>query len=192
MSSTSVPKTSSGAPGCSCEEKFILASAFPRRQELLKTLITQFEVMPSDIDEACLNGETPVKYVRRMAGEKARAVIEGSASLHSGQCWVLAADTSVILGDVILGKPENAEEARWMLRQLQGRRHEVLTGICLLNPGRAIDKVEAIRTGVWMKKISNAEVENYIGTGEPFERGDDGSIAYQQRHRDKNKICREG
>ena len=170
MSSMVVPKNGSKLLGRPLGEKFILASASPRRQELLRRLILEFEVIPSDINEACLDDETPAKYVSRIAGEKARAVIGNAAVPERAHCWVLAADTSVILDEVILGKPEDAEQARWMLTQLQGRQHEVLTGICLLNPARAIDMVETIRTEVWMKALSPVEVESYIGTGEPFDK----------------------
>ena len=139
-------------------EKLILASGSPRRIELLKQIIKEFVVIPSNIKENCMKNEDPHAYVQRVSKEKAESILE-SAGLRERDCWVLAADTVVVLGHNILGKPRDPDHARWMLDQLQGRRHEVVTGICLLNPKEEVCCLEAVQTRVWMRKIEQEEIE---------------------------------
>jgi septum formation protein len=76
----------------------------------------------------------------------------------------------VVLGEAVLGKPEDEAHARWMLEQLQDRRHEVITGICLLNRKQAVCRLEEVRTQVWMRRIEPEEMDAYIRTGEPFDK----------------------
>lgn len=116
-----------------------------------------------------LPGETPEAYVRRVAGEKARAV---RAALGE---TVLGADTTVVAGGEILGKPTCAEDARRMLALLSGRRHEVLTGICLKHGGELV--VDHAVTSVWFAELSQNEVEEYVASGEPMDKA--GAYAIQ-------------
>lgn len=147
-------------------ERVILASASPRRLELLQAAGFAVEVAPVNVDEAQLRGEQPEAYVLRLARAKAAAVA-GDA--------VLGADTTVVLDDEVLGKPRDAAEAADMLRRLAGRTHEVLTGFCLRRGKREIAGIE--RTCVWMAKLSEAEIAAYVASGEPMDKA--GAYAIQ-------------
>lgn len=151
--------------------RLILASASPRRRELLGQLGVAFEVVPADVDETPRGDEPPREYVGRVAREKAQAV----AARHPGTL-VLAADTSVVLGRRILGKPGSFEEAMEMLGALSGRTHEVLTAVALAGTFEALH-VEA--TSVTMRSPSEAELAWYVGTGEPMDKA--GAYAIQGR-----------
>ena len=151
------------------ETELILASGSPRRAQLLGEMVRSFRILPSDVDETQDEGETPNAFVVRVSREKAESVADGLQP-SGGGTWVLAGDTIVVLGEAVLGKPEGKEHARRMLEQLQDRRHEVITGICLLNREQAVCCLEAVRTQVWMRKIDPEEVEAYIRTGEPFDK----------------------
>src|SRR2546430_10469768 len=105
----------------------VLASASPRRQELLRNAGISFTVQPADINEAPLAGESPVHCAERLAREKALAV-----SQKNPEQFVLGADTIVLVDEVILGKPRDAEDATRMLRMLSGRTHAVITGVCVV------------------------------------------------------------
>jgi septum formation protein len=152
------------------QTRLVLASASPRRRELLGQLGLSFEVSAADIDETPRPGEAATAYVLRLAQEKARAV----TARHPG-AWVLAADTTVALGDELLGKPRDASEARGMLGRLSGRTHEVHTGVALAGPGGEHSTV--VRTRVTFRSLSLGEVEWYVGTGEPLDKA--GSYAVQ-------------
>ncbi|HEU4709898.1 MAG TPA: Maf family protein [Methylophilaceae bacterium] len=145
-----------------------LASRSPRRAELLQQMGIRFSVLPSDIDESQLPDELPAAYVMRLARSKAEVCRD---SLDSGEqpfLPVLAADTTVSVDGVILGKPVDADEARSMLRQMSGRWHEVLTGLAVATQGT----VEALLnvTRVQMAELTPAEIEAYIASGEPFDK----------------------
>jgi nucleoside triphosphate pyrophosphatase len=155
----------------------ILASASPRRQELLRSAGIRFTVRPADIDERPRAGEAAQECAERLAGEKALAVFQGHR-----QSWVLGADTIVVVDDMILGKPRDAVEAARMLRQLSGRTHAVITGVCLVGPA-AIGSVASSQlpaasetqtasetTLVTMGEISDDEIHDYIATGEPMDK----------------------
>jgi septum formation protein len=146
----------------------ILASASPRRADLLRAAGFAFEVKPAHVDERVTAGETPAAYVARLAAEKAEAV----AAQAPGRV-VLAADTTVVIDEAILGKPEDARSAGAMLRRLSGRTHEVLTGVCLV-AGRAGGPapVQALvaRTSVTFAALGPAEIDWYVGTGEPMDK----------------------
>jgi septum formation protein len=116
----------------------VLASASPRRAELLAAAGFDFEVETADVDETPRAGETPEAYVRRLAAEKARAV-----AARRPERLVLGADTTVVVDGDLLGKPAGAAEARAMLTRLQGRAHQVLTGVALVS--RPWSRVEARR-----------------------------------------------
>jgi len=149
--------------------ELILASGSPRMAQLLGEMVRSFRILPSDVDEDRDEGETPGAYVVRVSREKAESVADGLEPRTGGR-WVLAGDTIVVLEEAVLGKPEDGDHARRMLEQLQGRRHEVITGICLLNRKRAVCCLEAVRTQVWMRRIEPEEMDAYIRTGEPFDK----------------------
>ena len=139
----------------------VLASASPRRRQLLAQFGFPFEVRPAHIDETPRPGEQPTGYVERVAREKAVAVA------RPGEL-VIAADTTVDLAGEIFGKPEDDDDARRMLRRLSGRDHEVHTGIAVAVDGRLVSTVET--TVVSMATISEAQIDWYVATGEPADK----------------------
>ncbi|MBI1356557.1 MAG: septum formation inhibitor Maf [Acidobacteria bacterium] len=139
----------------------VLASASPRRREILQTAGIAFQVRPADVDESVEASETPEQYVERLAETKARAV------WRAGEV-TLGADTTVVVDGRILAKPEDAEEATAMLEMLSGRTHEVLTGYCLYDGSTARTGVE--RTLVRFLPLSAAEIAAYVASGEPFDK----------------------
>lgn len=142
----------------------ILASASPRRRELLAKAGIEFLVDASNVPEAPTDNESPTEFVQRVAVEKAEAV----APRHPG-CLVLAADTVVVVDGVIFGKPNDRADARRMLLTLSGRSHVVLTGVALLDGGgRLQGHVE--ESQVEFRKLSANEVEAYLDGGEPFDK----------------------
>ena len=149
--------------------RLILASASPRRRELLAQAGYLFTVEAADIDESLREGESPPDYVRRLAEEKARAIL----SRHTDQTdqtdlIVLGADTTVVLEGKILGKPADAADARNMLRRLSGRTHQVLTGIAAATSAGVTSAVES--TDVTFSGISEAELDLYCATSEPLDK----------------------
>jgi len=147
----------------------VLASASPRRAEILRAAGIPFTVRPATIEEIRDWDETPESYVRRLARSKAEAI-----SFHSEEL-VLAADTTVAVDGSVLEKPGDAADARRMLSMLQGRWHEVLTGICLLNRARHIADCETTR--VRFASLSPQEIDDYVATGEPMDKA--GAYAIQ-------------
>lgn len=147
----------------------VLASRSPRRQEILERAGFQFVIRPADVDESPLADEDPIEHVRRLAREKAMAVDCGEGET------VLGADTVVVAGGEILGKPRDAGDAARMLRTLSGRDHQVLTGICLRTARRQVVDLEATR--VWFRPLGEDEVEAYISSGEPMDKA--GAYAIQ-------------
>jgi septum formation protein len=143
--------------------KLVLASRSPRRAELLAAAGFEFTVRAADIDETPRDGEDPFSYVVGIAAEKAYAVPVNDDEI------VLAADTTVVLDGQIMGKPKNAADAARMLRALAGKRHEVITAICLRRSG---DKVETdvSRTYVWFAPMSDSEIADYVASGEPMDK----------------------
>ena len=142
----------------------ILASASPRRRELLEQLGVGYDCRPADIDETPLAGEKPADYVRRMAREKARSIATGG---ESGSV-VLAADTTVVLDDDVMGKPRDHFHGLAMLARLSGRSHSVLTAVCLLGP-RGED-CELVETRVEFQQLSREVCEAYLATDEPWDK----------------------
>jgi septum formation protein len=167
----------------------VLASASPRRQELLRNAGMPFTVQPADIDETPRPGEPPRDCAERLAREKALAV----AAMRP-QDYVLGADTIVVIDDAILGKPRDSADAARMLRLLSGRTHSVITGVCVVKPvasgqwpvgsdaqpvrteNREL-KTASASTLVTMCEISDAEIRDYIATGEPMDKA--GAYAIQ-------------
>ncbi|MQA30309.1 MAG: septum formation inhibitor Maf [Luteitalea sp.] len=146
--------------------RLILASASPRRAELLAQAGYLFETCAADIDERVRRGEPPDAYVRRLASEKSAAVAASSATddADRGDVLVLAADTAVVVGGKILGKPGDDRQAAAMLRRLAGRHHEVLSGVSLRRGATETGRVE--KTTVWMTPLSADELAWYVSTGE--------------------------
>ncbi len=138
--------------------RLILASASPRRAELLRAAGFDFQVSPADVDEAARPAESPEQYVRRLAAEKSAAVGP------SPDAVVLGADTAVVLDGDILSKPLDDQEAAGMLRRLSGRRHDVLTGISLRAGARELGRVE--RTAVYFETLTERDVAWYVASGE--------------------------
>jgi septum formation protein len=160
----------------------ILASASPRRQELLRNAGIRFTVKPADIDEAPLAGESPRDCAERLAREKALAIFRSEP-----ESYVLGADTIVVVDEAMLGKPRDAEDAARMLRLLSGRTHAVITGVCLVGPVASgqwsvASKTENPRsvsesTLVTMCALSEDEIRDYVATGEPMDKA--GAYAIQ-------------
>lgn len=151
----------------------ILASNSPRRRQLLSLTGWTFAIRPVDIDERPQPGEPPADYVRRLAESKARAAGEQA---RPGEI-ILAADTTVADGDEILGKPSGAAEARQMLRRLGGRRHSVFTAIGVSDFHNQHTLVDVCQTRVWMRSYTENEIEDYIASGDPFDKA--GAYAIQ-------------
>lgn len=146
--------------------RLVLASASPRRAELLRAAGFSFETRPVDVDESVRAGESPETYVRRLASEKSAAAFEAatSASTTDGPPMVLGADTAVIVGRDILGKPRDDREAVDMLRRLSGRWHEVMTGLSLRTGDKEIGAVE--RTAVQFNPLTEGDIAWYVASGE--------------------------
>ncbi len=150
----------------------ILASASPRRQQLLRNAAIPFEVQPADIDETPLAGESPRDCAERLAREKAITV-----SRKRPKAYILGADTIVVIGETILGKPRDAADAARMLRLLSGRTHEVITGVCLVDPVAGDAEQASETTRVTVREIPDDEIRDYVATGEPMDKA--GAYAIQ-------------
>lgn len=156
-------------------EKLLLASASPRRAEILRAVAWPFEACPVNIDETPRPSENPVAYVERLAREKA----EAAAGQYAAGV-VLGADTIVVAGGEMLGKPRDEEDARRMLRTLSDRWHDVLTGVAMLRIGESgARRVAHQTTRVRFSAISDEEIDWYVSTGEPLDKA--GAYAVQGR-----------
>ena len=144
--------------------EIVLASASPRRLELLERLGVDPTVLPPDIDETPMANETADAYVARLAVAKAAAVAAGL----TGDALVIAADTTVEIDGEILAKPVDAADAAAMLRRLSGRRHRVFTGVAVRRGGDV--RSEVVSTGVRFAALTAADIDWYLGTGEPFDK----------------------
>jgi len=152
----------------------ILASASPRRRELLAQIGLIFSVVPSSADESVLPGETPKEHVIRLSVAKAMEVAQRND--QPGR-WFIGSDTVVVRDNVILGKPVDHDDARKMLSSLSGRSHRVVSGYTVYD--RSTGKIikGAVETKVFFKNLTSAEIEGYIATGEPFDKA--GAYAIQ-------------
>jgi len=137
--------------------RLILASASPRRAELLRAAGYEFEIIVADVDERARDGETPDIYVRRLAAEK-------SAAVQAADMIILGADTTVVVDGEILGKPRDDDEAAAMLRRLAGRRHDVLTGVSVRYGAHEVGRVES--TAVWFSALTKEDIAWYLASGE--------------------------
>jgi len=141
--------------------RLVLASASPRRQEILYAAGVPFVVRPANVDETPIAGESPEAFVQRLAEAKAQDV-------RRNHEHVLGADTVVVIDEAVLGKPADIEDAQRMLRSLSGRTHRVLTGICLLHGDQVQQAVE--ETTVYFRELDEQEIADYVATGEPMDK----------------------
>jgi len=156
----------------------VLASASPRRQELLINAGIEFVVRPANIPEVRLPHESPKGFAERMAQEKARTIrnnVEAAHPRNRNSLAVLGADTVVVIGNEVLGKPTNSGDAARMLRLLSGREHSVITGVCL--SGETFEDVRSETTIVYFGELSESDIKSYIKTGEPMDKA--GAYAIQ-------------
>jgi septum formation protein len=155
--------------------KLILASASPRRAEILAAAGIPFEIRASKTDESRLPGESPEKMVERLARAKAEAVVREDNS--DGPRIILGADTVVVVDDKILGKPGNAADASEMLMKLRGREHRVITGFAVVRAEDQDILSGHETTRVWFSDMTDAEVDAYVATNEPLDKA--GAYAIQ-------------
>lgn len=143
----------------------ILASASPRRKELLRQAGLKFKTIPAHVNEDYINGENPRQHVRRLAQDKTLAVAH-----KYPESLVLGADTIVVIDGLILGKPKNKTQARQMLARLSDREHKVFTGFALAHTASGIARTKVIQSAVRFKPISAEEMEWYISCDEPYDK----------------------
>ena len=141
--------------------RVVLASASPRRQELLRLVGIEHEVRPANIDESYLAGETPREHAERLARGKASA-------LEIPDAVTIGSDTIVVVDGDVLGKPRDRDDARQMLRRLSGRSHVVMTGVAVRWRGEVRSGLEEV--GVTFRALTDDEIDAYIATGEPMDK----------------------
>ena len=146
-------------------KRIILASSSPRRKELLEQIGLQFEVAPSNHDEEITSASEPHETARKLSLGKAR-----SAARKHRNALIIAADTFVVFGDRILGKPHSNAEAREMLRALNGQAHSVITGFTILDTETGKVLSRSVETRVHMRKLTLREIEDYVRTKEPLDK----------------------
>jgi septum formation protein len=154
--------------------RIVLASASPRRRELLEQIGLQFEVEPTDYDEETTSASEPHETARELSLGKAR-----TAAQKHRDVLIIAADTFVVLGDRILGKPHTNGEAREMLRALNGQTHSVITGFTVLDTETGKELSKSVETRVCMRRSTLKEIESYVRTKEPLDKA--GGYAIQGR-----------
>jgi septum formation protein len=152
--------------------KFILASQSPRRRELLESIGLSFDVIPSDVPEVREAGESPEEYVARLSRDKAAAI----AAKHD-DTWIIAADTTVLLGDELLEKPVDDADARRMLATIAGKTHIVYSGVTLQNAARGWRDTRVAESEVRMLPLDERDIAWYVSTGEPRDKA--GAYAVQ-------------
>ena len=153
--------------------ELILASASPRRQELLRAACIPFTVKPAHVLEEHRAGESPVAYSTRLARDKAGTV--WNAITQDAKAFVLGADTIVVVDEHILEKPINLDDAARMLRMISGRAHQVITSVCLI--GEGVEDVRSETTTVYVNAISDRDIAEYVASGEPMDKA--GAYAIQ-------------
>jgi len=159
------------------EKKLILASSSPRRQELIQSLRLPYEIRVSDVNEDTEPGLTPVEIVEQLSGRKASAVCEMFKGELPKEGVVIGSDTVVVLGDRVLGKPRDERDAFQMLSALQGKAHYVYSGIACVDLSTGRRLVDHGATAVYMKPLTDRQIERYVKTGEPMDKA--GSYAIQ-------------
>jgi MAF protein len=155
-------------------KQLLLASESPRRIALLRTCGIDYVVFPANIQERPLAGEFPIDTALRLAREKAEAV---KCRAEWSKYFILAADTLVVDGETILGKPADRKQAGEFLKSLRGRTHRVITGVCLLSPGQPDAQLDFVETSVCMRDYSYAEVTAYLDSGDAMDKA--GAYAIQ-------------
>ena len=158
--------------------KLILASTSPRRAEVLRNAAIPFDAVPANVDEVRRPNEAAEELVSRLAEAKARSAAARAAS-SAGPTLVVGADTAVVVDGVVLGKPASAEDARDMLRRLSGRTHGVITGLAVIRLPDGATRAERETTLVTFAPLSEQEIEDYVASGEPFDKA--GAYAIQGR-----------
>ena len=151
----------------------ILASSSPRRQQLLSLTGVDFQVVTAEIDESVKQGESPEEYVLRLALNKSRSISAPFAARHV----IIAADTAVVNGNQILGKPVNSQEAIDMLRDLRARSHQVFTGLTVRDTAKDEVITDFCVTDVYMRSYHESEIEAYVASGDPLDKA--GAYAIQ-------------
>jgi septum formation protein len=146
-------------------KKIVLASASPRRKELLEQIGLRFEVEPSNYDEEITSASEPHETARRLSLGKARA-----AAIKHPNALIIAADTFIVFGDRILGKPHTVSEAREMLRALNGQAHSVVTGFTILDTETGKGLSRSVETKVHMRKLTLKEIDSYVRSKEPLDK----------------------
>lgn len=155
--------------------RLILASSSPQRAKVLRDAGFAFDVVATHVDESRLTDESPRDYVRRVALSKARAAMK----CVSGPVVIAACDTVIVVDGLILGKPASAADARETLRRLSGKTHDVLSGLAVIRFPGGTERIVEETTHVTFAPLSNEEIEDYIATGEPFDKA--GAYAIQGR-----------
>lgn len=158
--------------GMQINSKIVLASASPRRVELLESAGIKFDVIPADVDETPLPEESPIDHVTRLARDKASHVARGGKGRY-----FIGADTIVVCDGEIMGKPKDTGDAERMLNKLSGIRHEVVTGFAVLDHETGREVVAAVATHVFFKELRDDEVSAYVATGCPMDKA--GAYAIQ-------------
>jgi len=154
--------------------RIILASSSPRRKELLTQIGLSVTVSPADVDESILPGEAPEAYAIRVALAKASI-----SAQRAGEGVIIAADTIVVIGDSILGKPADAHDAKRMLAMLSGKEHRVVTDLAVMDATTAKSVTRTSVTKVWFRDLSEREITAYVATGEPLDKA--GAYGIQER-----------
>ena len=143
--------------------RVVLASQSPRRRQLLDLIGIEHEVRPADVDESLIVGELPEHYAERLAREKAEVI-----AANDDDAVVIGADTTVVIDDVILGKPIDVGDAERMLRMLSGRSHTVITAVAARHKSRTVSAVEVV--DVTFRALGDDEIKLYVATGEPMDK----------------------
>lgn len=174
------------------DTEFVLASASPRRAEIMRAVDWSFTVRVADIDESLRAGESPFEYVERLAHEKAASIAniitdtlqvekpgDAQDDFSSRRRLIIGADTVVVINAQVLGKPNDKQHARRMLQALSGREHQVITGVAVIEENSNRRRIAHERTQVRFANLSDAEIEAYVETGEPHDKA--GAYAVQGR-----------
>ncbi|WP_282941271.1 Maf family protein [Paenibacillus sp. RC67] len=152
------------------QKKLILASSSPRRQELIRSLQLPYEIRVSDVNEDTEPGLRPDEIVEQLSSRKALAVCEMYKKEHRTDGIVIGSDTIVVVDGEVLGKPKDKQDAFRMLNSLQGRKHEVFTGVACIDLSTGQQLVSHHVTSVYMKTLTPTQIERYIDTGEPMDK----------------------
>ncbi len=156
------------------EKPIVLASSSPRRRQLFALLGLPFQAVDPQVDETALEGENPKSTALRLASAKAQ-----EAAMSHREAIIVAADTLVILGEKILGKPGDEDEAVAVLEALRGKKHRVISAVIVLDAATRDKREEVADTQVWMRDYSQEEIARYIERGEPFDKA--GGYAIQDK-----------